>query len=131
MSPKGKNPSNASSSMKKVDKNVFASDDANKRYTDNSNRKEIVVEHGFNFEHKWSHLNLMNQVKEMIEKQNWATFFCIPSVQLTKFVREFYANVLEHDNGIILVRGEKANCSQNALNSYLNPSSILEDDYSR
>ena len=126
MAPKKRQKGQSSSTAEpeqEYDKTKFVSFGAQKKYLENSVKRGMIQERGLYV--------TMDSVSKIVKNRKWEKLVKHPEATVVPVVREFYANVEEHRNFRVFVRGRWVPFDQTTINRHYNLPNINNDEYER
>ena len=106
------------------DSSKFVSENAQDRYFDSVSKRSPIAERGLCVTGiNWP------RIKANISKRGWDDFCAQPLGAIVPVVREFYANVPEHNLRKVFVRGKQVPFHGPAINSFLKVPNFETDEY--
>lgn len=117
-------PKRSRSSSGSYDRTKFVSAEAFAQYTQSFVQKSPVPERGFDLP-TVSFGNIISSIKV----RHWEKFGAQPEATVMPVVQEFYANVLEHENGFTFCKGKQVPFDSLTINQFFNILEIEEDEY--
>lgn len=103
------------------DNSRFISGNAAFRYESPILQKNLILEREFH--------NPRGRVENIINNRKWHHFFLTPSPIIIPLIREFYANLPEHSNEAVFVRGKWVNFDKTTINQLYLLEDIDIDEY--
>ena len=94
---------------------------AQKKYVENFLKRGMIQERGFYV--------TMDSVSKQVKNRKWEELVKHPEAVVVPVVREFYANVEEHRNYRVFVRGRWVPFDQTTINRHSNLPKINNDEY--
>ena len=113
--------STAAEPEKEYDATKFVSTAAQKRYVAFVVKKGDIQDRGLYV--------TVDSVSYQVEKRKWEELVKHPEVAVVPVVREFYANMEEHQNFQVVVRGRMVPFDRTTINQYYNLPNIDNDGY--
>ncbi|EOY26539.1 Uncharacterized protein TCM_028331 [Theobroma cacao] len=96
------------------------------RHTQSLLHKSLVSETRIDLPHIcYSHIS------DIIEKRRWETFCAQLEAAVILVVREFYANVVEHENGVAFGRGKRVPFDSHTINRFYGTPNLENDEYTQ
>lgn len=120
MAPKRSKPSSSGS----FDRSKFISVEAFTRYHTSLINQRPIPERGIEIP-----ILPYKEINDMIHDRYWCQFCHQPDATVVPVVREFYANVVEHVDGVAFVRGKRVPFHSQAINKFLRTPNIENDEY--
>ncbi|EOY13933.1 Uncharacterized protein TCM_032752 [Theobroma cacao] len=120
MAPKRSKPSSSGS----FDRSKFISAEASTRYYTSLINKVPIPERGIEIP-----ILPYKEINDLIRDRYWHQFCHQPNVVVVLVVREFYATVVEHVDGVAFVRGKHVPFHSQAINELLRTPNIENDEY--
>ncbi|KAJ4715100.1 Retrovirus-related Pol polyprotein from transposon 17.6 [Melia azedarach] len=93
----------------------FISDEAEEHFEEQLKNKKLLPEKGFHMQDSPS-LGLPSYVSEVIVQRGWHKFVQNPDPPLVVVMKEFYANWLNPEEEVVMVRGTEVDCSVGVIN---------------
>lgn len=117
------NTSTAVEAEEEYDAKKFVSLAAQKRYLASVVKKGAIQERGLYVS--------MDSVSQQVKRRKWEELVKHPEAAVVPLVREFYANMKEHRNFRVFVRGKMVPFDRTTINRYYKLSNIENDAYER
>ena len=125
MAPRSKKRKGSTSTVakpeKEYDASKFVSSAAQKRYVASMVKKGAIQERGLYV--------TMDSVSYQVKKRKWEELVKHPKAAVVPLVREFYANMEEHRNFWVFMRGKMGSFDRTTINKYYNLPNIDNDGY--
>ena len=125
MAPRSKKRKGSTSTVAKLEKEYdaskFVSSAGQKRYVASVVKKRAIQERGLYV--------TMDSVSYQVKKRKWEELVKHPEAAIVPVVREFYANMEEHRNFQVFMRGKIVPFDRTTINKYYNLPNIDNDGY--
>lgn len=99
------------------DSEIFVSDEAKRRFTDNVSSRSLFSERGFIMDFDHETLGLTSRIASLIIAKKWGRFCQQPQAYNTQLVKEFYSNFKPSNKAAeVMVRGFCVSYSEGTIN---------------